>query len=539
MPHAPQDETERLALAIEAASLGTFDFDAASGLIHWSARMCDIHGIAPCGPMPIERLDAFLLPEDRAAVHDAAARALDPAGDGHFSLEHRIVRPDGTHGWVNPRGRAQFATDAAGVRRATRLIGVTQDITERRRIEQALRDSEERFRLAAESAALGSFEFDPLAVQWRWSASVADFYGFKGEQPLSTEQAFERVHPDDRDRIQALLAQMLAPDGQTDYPYQHRVVRPDGRVRCLDIRARVQFEPGPAGAPRAVRVTGVVWDVTQHEELVETLRQADRAKDEFLAMLAHELRNPLAPLVNALRLLERSASLDGADRAALSMAIRQAAQLRRLVDDLLEVSRITRGRIALRCEPMRMDHAVRDAAESVAALVQARGQTLEVTVPAQPVDIVADPARIAQVLENLLANAVKYTPEGGRIRLELAEAQAAPADAAEPQPAADAGAPAIRITVADDGVGIEPEKIGRIFELFTQVDATLDRAQGGLGIGLALVRRLVELHGGDVSAHSAGRNRGTTFTVRLPRTPPMPASGSPPAPPSGSLPASA
>ena len=229
------------------------------------------------------------------------------------------------------------------------------------------------------------------------------------------------------------------------------------------------------------------------------LREADRRKDEFLAMLAHELRNPLAPLTNALALLDRSAVLTDDERLPLTMAQRQTRQLTRLVNDLLEVSRVSRGMIDLQCEPMMLAAAVYNAAESVSAAIGARGQTLRVAVPEEPVQIMADPVRVAQVLENLLTNASKYTPEGGSIRVEV-----------------DHAAGAVEVRVIDNGVGIEPEKIAHLFEFFSQLDVTIDRAQGGLGIGLALVKRLVELHGGSVTAASPGKGKGSTFTVRLP-----------------------
>ena len=625
MEKALRESQEQLSLAMESAALGLFDIDLVQRCAHWSARMCEIHGIAdPLEAMPLERLAGFLLPEDRATVHDAVARASDPAGDGRYDLEHRIVRPDGTLRWVHPFGRAQFAVGEDGARRAVRLVGVTQDITaqrqaadrlrqvttllqavsdatptflylkdaagrllycnaavldllgkpaeavigrtaaehlgpgprtdalvahdleamrtdrtviaeerlpgtdrvflstktpyrdaggrvigvagvsvdmtEQRRLQAALRDSEERLRLAVESSSLGTFDFDPRAAVVALSAPGAHFYGLAGECTVPLDELFGRMHPEDRTPMAALVARMLADDGEDEYSYQHRIVQPDGAVRWLDARARVHFAPDEAGTPRATRVLGVLWDITEHQQLVDSLRQADRAKDEFLAMLAHELRNPLAPLTNALKLLERDAPLAASHRRALAIAQRQTAQLTRLVDDLLEVSRITRGKIELRCEPTLVAAAVYNAAESVAGAIEARGQRLHVALPSATGRIRADPARLAQVLENLLTNASKYTPDGGTIRVEVEE-----------------DAHAVVIRVADDGIGIEPDKLAQVFELFAQIDATLDRAQGGLGIGLALVRRLVALHGGSVTAESAGRGRGATFTVRLPR----------------------
>jgi PAS domain S-box-containing protein len=229
------------------------------------------------------------------------------------------------------------------------------------------------------------------------------------------------------------------------------------------------------------------------------LREADQRKDEFLATLAHELRNPLAPIRNAVKLLEREPALTVAGERAVTMIARQAAQMRHLVEDLLEVSRISRGVIELKIEPVGLGAAVLTAVDAARPDAQAKGQSLEAVVPRCPVILHADPIRIAQVLENLIGNAIKYTPEGGSIRVEVG--------------AIDGFA---EIRVIDDGIGIEPTKLERIFELFVQAQPGVGAHQGGLGIGLALVRRLVELHGGTVCALSKGPELGATFVVRLP-----------------------
>ncbi|HYF59855.1 MAG TPA: ATP-binding protein [Burkholderiaceae bacterium] len=226
---------------------------------------------------------------------------------------------------------------------------------------------------------------------------------------------------------------------------------------------------------------------------------ANRTKDEFLAMLAHELRNPLAPLTNALRVLDRTEILGGPGRRAIEMAKRQSGQLVRLVDDLLEASRITRGLIELRRERLPVEATLRLAAETAASEATARGHALVVEPPAGPLWIDADPARVAQMLGNLLGNAIKYTPDGGRIVVSAAAVDGA-----------------VELRVSDDGIGIDPDRLGEVFDLFRQIEAGLDRAAGGLGIGLALVDRLARLHGGSVRAHSEGRGRGATFTLRLP-----------------------
>ncbi len=233
----------------------------------------------------------------------------------------------------------------------------------------------------------------------------------------------------------------------------------------------------------------------------EALSRADRHKDQFLAMLAHELRNPLAGLVNSHRLIQLSPALLDRDRLALERAERQTTQLRRLVEDLLDMSRISRGTLALHPALTSLNAAIEQAVESVAPLVEARNQRLDVHLPARDVEIVGDHARLVQVVVNLLNNAAKFTPYGGGIGVAL-----------------EADDEEARLRVSDNGRGIAPDDLPRVFGLFVQLDGErIASRQSGLGIGLALVQRLVELHGGRVSAHSDGLGKGATFEVALPR----------------------
>ena len=272
---------------------------------------------------------------------------------------------------------------------------------------------------------------------------------------------------------------------------------------------RVAVGPIAANGERRRRFAYTAEDVTDHKRAEDALHEADRRKDEFLATLAHELRNPLAPIRFALTLLERG----GPDSSLRARQVieRQVAHLVRLVDDLLDVSRITRNKIQLRREPMAVGETMRLAVESAAPAAAAAGHELTVVEPAEDVHVDGDAARLVQVFTNLLNNAVKFTPPGGHIRFE-----------------ASAGPDDVVLSVGDDGAGVEPALLPHLFEMFHQGPGVVPRSQGGLGIGLALAKRLVEMHGGTIEASSAGVGHGAEFRVTLPRVADVVPSAPPP-----------
>jgi PAS domain S-box-containing protein len=284
-----------------------------------------------------------------------------------------------------------------------------------------------------------------------------------------------------------------------------------GARRAMELNSgdrwyRVAVDPVWDTFGRLTGAVHVLTDITARKHLdaklqrqAEELASANRAKDEFLAMLGHELRNPLAPILNAVGVLRAQGSEEAVLTRSRDAIERQVHHMARLVDDLLDVSRITRGTIELRQGTMDLTQLVRQVAQSTRPLIESHAHTFHVSVPAEPLWLRADATRLEQVLANLLTNAVKYTPDGGEIWLTCG----------------CEGDEAV-VRVRDSGRGIPPEMLPRIFELFTQVSPSIDRAQGGLGLGLTLVRRLVEMHGGHVTAHSTGLGHGAEFMVRLP-----------------------
>jgi len=365
----------------------------------------------------------------------------------------------------------------------------------------ALQVSEERLRLALEAGRLGVWDWNVGTGQVQWSGNLEPIHGLPRGGFAGTLEGFQALaHPDERARVNEAIRRAL--DEGSGYDIEFRNLRPDGSVHTMAAKGKVLRD----AEGRPLRMLGTAMDVTERRRLEDELRRhaerladADRRKDEFLAMLAHELRNPLAPLRTSLELL--GAGVAGGERF-LEMAKRQVRHLVRLVDDLLDVARITRGKITLRKEPVLLADVAARALELARPLVDARGHALTVSLPSEPVRLEADAVRLVQVLANLLGNAAKYTPPRGSIWLT-----------------AERVGDEVMVRVRDTGVGLPPALLPRIFDLFVQGDASLDRTPGGLGIGLTLVHALVELHGGRVEARSAGLEQGSEFLVWLPVLP--------------------
>ncbi|HET7696268.1 MAG TPA: ATP-binding protein [Vicinamibacterales bacterium] len=304
-----------------------------------------------------------------------------------------------------------------------------------------------------------------------------------------------RIQRDGRDIPVEELPMQYAIAHRTHVANAIEIVRGDGSV----VHVQNDVEPLYDRHGAVCGCVSVCVDLTEHRQAEDVLREADRRKDEFLATLSHELRNPLAPIRNALELMRRSGHDASLSERALAIMERQVRQLVRLTDDLLDVSRITRDRLELRRERIDLRGAIRSALETIEPLSEAAGHEVVVDLPDDPLWVYADLTRLAQAFANLLNNAVKYTDRGGRITLTAA---------------AHGGEAAVTLT--DTGIGIDPIHLPVIFDMFVQIEPTASRARSGLGIGLALARRLIELHGGHIDASSAGAGTGTTFAVRLP-----------------------
>jgi PAS domain S-box-containing protein len=374
------------------------------------------------------------------------------------------------------------------------VVLIHEDITEKRQAEEALRASEERLRLALDAGRCGVWDWDVPTNKVTRTDRIFEFYGI---EPAAwdgrIENFFNLIHPEDANRVIEAVGRAVSEGAALSEEF--RVVQPCGAVRWIATSGRVLRDE--AGC--TVRMLGAAIDVTERRAAEEALREADRRKDEFLAMLAHELRNPLAPIRTAAQILRMIGPVSPEAEQARDVIERQVAHMARLVDDLLDVSRISRGKILLRKKPLDLISLVRATVEDHRSLLEGTGLKVEVALAAGALPVEGDPTRLAQVVGNLLHNAHKFTDAGGRVvvRLEAAAGEAI-------------------ITVRDTGIGMEADILRRLFEPFSQADRSLDRSRGGLGLGLALVKGLVELHGGSVQAGSPGPGQGSEFRICLP-----------------------
>jgi PAS domain S-box-containing protein len=389
-------------------------------------------------------------------------------------------------------------TDPANPKEVIGLVFSLRETTKYKQAELALAKSEESLQLALEVARAGSWDWDVRTDRVIWSRGHYEILGYRvGEVTPSYAAWAERVHPEDRPRIENEIRRTMAE--RRDYMADFRVIWPDGSLRWMYARAR--YEYGDDGTCR--RMVGVLADVTERKEAELALQQADRRKDEFLAMLAHELRNPLAPIRNAAHILGELQLDEPRITWARDTIERHVSHMTRLIDDLVDLSLIVQGKIGLKRRRLELATLIERALESTRPLLQAREQKCDVTLPDEPVWLEGDPTRLVQVLINLLDNAAKYSPAGGRIAI-----------------ASGLSGRDVWIRVKDRGIGIPEHLLPHVFELFRQGERSLDRTGGGMGIGLTMVQRLVGLHGGRVEAESAGAGQGATFTLHFPLSAP-------------------
>jgi PAS domain S-box-containing protein len=488
---AAAEHAERFRLAAEAVNGIIYEHDLQTGAVERTRGLSEVVGyhtgeVPPTAQWWLEQIH----PDDRQTSMQRLEAQI-AAGTSPLLGDYRVRHKDGR--WLHVEDRAVLIEDAEG--RPVKVVGCTVDITKRKQAEEGLRQSESRYRELVQNA-------NSAIVRWKTDGTITFFneyaqslFGYPAQEAIGRHVGM--IVPEQgssgADRSQLVAGIASRPECYWEN-INENLCRDGRRIWMVWTNKPVRNEQG-----QVEEILAIGSDISKLKAAEAALQEADRRKDEFLATLAHELRNPLAPIRNAVQILKRQGLPEPVLQAARGLIDRQLHHLVRLIDDLLDVSRITRGRLELCRERVALGAVLEQALEASRPQVERAGHELTVLLPPQPIDLSADPVRLAQVFLNLLNNACHYTEPGGRIRL-TAERE---------------GANAV-IAIQDTGIGIAPEHLPFVFEMFSQVGSVVERSQGGLGIGLALARGLVEMHGGRIEARSEGPGKGSEFIVRLP-----------------------
>ncbi|WP_205678810.1 ATP-binding protein [Aquisphaera insulae] len=490
-----RDIQSRMEAALAAGAIGTWAWDVSDDRFHGAPSFARIFAVPPAAVAggPVARIVASVHPDDRDRVSGLVDAAIEAGG--RYEADYRVADGAGGWRWVSARGQVDKKENGKGVR----LSGVVIEVTDRKEAEAALdrvkAESDRRTRLY--EAVLSSTP--DLAYVWGLdhrftyaNEGLLRMWGKTWDEAIGKnclELGYEPWHAEMHDReIEEVRATRKPLRGEVPFTGTF------GR-RIYDYL----LVPVLGAGGEVEAVAGTTRDVTERKEMEQELRDHDRKKDDFIALLAHELRNPLAPIRNGLNVLRLAGAESAVARETREMMERQLTHMVRLIDDLLDISRINRNKMELRLSRVPLAEALKDALEAARPFIDAEGHTLTVSVPDRPIYVEADLTRLAQVFGNLLTNSAKYTRRGGNIHLTV-----------------ERRGEVASISVSDDGIGIPAASQAHIFDMFSQVDRSVERATGGLGIGLALVKGLVEMHGGKVAAQSDGEGMGSTFTITLP-----------------------
>lgn len=483
-----------LELALDTAKVGMYDWDIVKGTLSWTKHHFRIFGFEPDSFTPTyDDFRSRVHPDDIGRIE----RVIEAAKKAHVDFENdfRVVLPGGRVRYITGRGR--FLYDETG--EAVRALGGIVDMSAATEANAALARSERQFATLVENSPDIFARVDLSLRHLYVSPAIERLAGRPAADFIGRTNAELGMPADLCDYWTSEMAAAIRTKEIRRISFNYPAA--DGSIRVFE--ARIIPEEDSAGNIESLLV--ITTDVTEREEMTRALQQrekqlrdADRRKDEFLATLAHELRNPLAPIQNAVQLMKLTGDRD-IQRNSREIIERQLEQLVQLVDDLLDVNRINQGKLEIRRQVFDLAVAVHNAAETSQPLIAQEGHTLAIDLPSERVFVDADLTRLTQIIANLLNNAAKYTHAGGQIRLSMARE----------------GDQAV-VKVKDNGIGIPQEMVPTIFEMFQQLDRGPEHMYGGLGIGLALVKRLVELHGGSVEAHSGGPGQGAEFSFRLP-----------------------
>jgi len=493
----------QLRMALEASRAVVFEWDIERNQVRRPLSAQEAFPETQDRSSTFEEVVEVVHPEDRAMFRANVQLALDST-DGLYASEFRVIDAQGNPAWIVETGRVERDSHA----RPIRLVGVSHDVTERKDVMAKLLASQSFTERVADVVPAVLYIYDLQERRNVWgNREMFGALGYSREQidEMAGELLQRLIHAEDWPKYLCHAQALMQLEDAAVAEFEYRILRADG-AWCWMYSRDMVFLRGKDGSPQ--QIVGAALDITARKDMEEHLGRLAKVlqdehvrKDQFLAMLAHELRNPLAPLRNVSYFIERTESVDPSLERLRAVIDRQVRHMTRLVDDLLDISRLNQGKMRLDMTTVDLAVVVREAVDLAHPLIDARRHELSLTLPPDGVLCVqGDAMRLTQVVANLLNNAAKYTESGGYIAIygELESGK-------------------VVLRVMDSGSGIAPELLPHVFDLFTQADRSLDRAQGGLGIGLALVRSLVALHGGDVDVTST-LNRGSTFTIRLPQS---------------------
>lgn len=500
----------RLRLALDIAETGTFEIDLLTDEVQTDDIGRKIYGWEKDEPLTFSKVQTHFHPKDRDRVMNIVAEAFAPDGEGEFQVEQRIIRTDGETRWIRVHGRVFF--DGFGEeKRAVRCLGTYIDITESKLAEERIREGEGRYRMLFNSIDQGFclcevlFDEENNPVDYRFlevNPAFEKMTGILNVEAVGDKTARELV-PNLEDKWVEIYGRIAL----TGEPVRFVDNSDAMNGRWFDVYAfRVGDEPSRKVAIFFNNITASKRAEMEREQILKReqaarreAEEANRLKDEFLATVSHELRTPLNSILGWSQML-RSNQFDQAEASrAVDTIYRNAKSQAQLIEDILDVSRIITGKLRLAPKPIAIAPVIESAVEALRPAIEAKHIRLKMMLENDPQKVFADPERLQQVVWNLLSNAIKFTPDGGEVAITLAGSESE-----------------ARIIVADTGKGISPEFLPFVFERFRQADGSSTRQHGGLGLGLAIVRHIVELHGGSIEVESLGENKGTTFTVRLP-----------------------
>jgi len=490
---ALQHSEERLRLAKDSARFGIFEWDIAKNEIKWEPLLKEIWGMDPDEPIRLESFFEGLLSEDIDKTRAAIDHSLDPKGDGHYEVTYRVVNKKSRQiYWVRANATVVFENN-----QPIRMIGFVNDITEREKARMELTLSEERLRIAKDAAEIGIYEYEIATGNIHVDEKIRAIFGVSGNYHFTNQQFESKMHPDDLIAFKGLITKIINNEGHNKrYRTEYRVFNQElNDYIWVEAFGMTIHENG-----KPLKTINSLIDITKRKEVeltlanaVGELRDADERKNTFLSILGHELRNPLASVSASVQYLSEKMPEDD---NVLKITRNGISNMSRLLDDLLDLNRVSQNRVKLEEEQVNIKKVLENVVQSTESLLKKRNHTFDLRAIDQ--EFIGDQVRLEQVFTNLLVNAVKYTPPGGHIEI-LSEKKD----------------DMLHVEVKDNGIGLTEHFLDKIFTPFYQVKQE-GQAMQGLGIGLALVKKLVELHGGTINAKSEGKNKGAIFTVSLP-----------------------